>query len=147
MHAWIGVGSLKPLKEVCSSAGTFNCEKSVTGVTAGTPGGVVMVIECLARKAAASASDARADADVGGAGVDTDVDAAAGEGEEEEEGVGSEAGVEVEAEAEAESVLCFFLCFFSFFGSEASWSSVSRFRFFFFSFFSSPVLSVVAERH
>lgn len=129
MHAWIGEGSLKVLNEALSSAGMLSCENAVTGVTGGTPSGVVIVIECFLRKASTSA----------GLAVDVTLDGeAALDGAEEVSAdvVGSD------VDADSSSFLRRFFSFFSFLGSEVLasvvgvTSSVSECFLFFFFFLS-----------
>lgn len=123
MHACIGVGSLKSLKDEQSSEGISNCAKESTGTIGEMLGGVWIAMECFSRNCLASEGVAA------GAGDEpVEVDAP-------EVTSGDRLAPLVEV---VKASFCLF--FFSFFDSEVCSAFVSvfssrasRFRFFFFS--------------
>jgi len=124
VHACIGVGSLKPLKDLLSSDGISSCAKEMTGIVGGVSSGVWIVIECFSRNCLASAGVAGEAPGVGETPFEVDGVASVVE------------GVVVSPSAAEASFLRFF---FSFFDSDAAAnfstafsSSASRFLFFFF---------------
>ena len=120
VHACIGVGSLKSLKDERSPEGISNCAKESTGIIGEVPGGVWIAMECFSKNCLTSD---------GGA---------AGAGEEPVEVDAAEVTGRVKS---APLVEASFRLFFSFFDSKICSAFVSvfssrasRFRFFFFFF-------------
>lgn len=58
VHAWIGVGTEKPAKHCRSVSGIASCANARMGGSSAWVSGLCIVMECSARKAAASAGDA-----------------------------------------------------------------------------------------